>query len=200
MGLAAHFRHVVATDASAEQIARARLHPSVEYGVAPAAASGLPDRSADAVTVAQALHWLDLPSFYAEARRVLRVDGTLFVWSYGDPQLDDARLNEIVSGYNLGTLAGYWPPERAGVGHGLLSLPFPFVEATMSTSTMRAKWTRESLVGYLRSWSATALFVAKTGHDPLVELDRQLAARWGPAETRRVVSWPLVVRAGRPSQ
>jgi hypothetical protein len=32
----------------------------------------LPDASADLVTVAQALRWLDLPNFYVEVRRVVR--------------------------------------------------------------------------------------------------------------------------------
>src|SRR5216117_700666 len=41
--LADRFERVIATDASAEQIARAAPHPRVEYALAPAEASGLPD-------------------------------------------------------------------------------------------------------------------------------------------------------------
>jgi ubiquinone/menaquinone biosynthesis C-methylase UbiE len=59
-GLAELFESVEATDASAEQIAHARRHPRVRYRVAPAEASGLPDRSVDLISVAQALHWFDL--------------------------------------------------------------------------------------------------------------------------------------------
>ncbi|HUO52389.1 MAG TPA: class I SAM-dependent methyltransferase, partial [Gemmatimonadaceae bacterium] len=70
--LAERFARVVATDASAEQIARARPHPRVEYRVAREDDSGLAPASADLVAVAQALHWFDRSRFYAEARRVLR--------------------------------------------------------------------------------------------------------------------------------
>src|SRR4029077_18883117 len=71
IGLAEHFEQVVATDASAAQLAAALAHPRVSYSRAAADASGLASRSVDLVTVAQALHWLDRPPFYAEARRVL---------------------------------------------------------------------------------------------------------------------------------
>ena len=54
-----------------------RLHPwrMSSIRVAPAEASGLPDHSVDLITVAQALHWFDLPNFYDEARRVLKPQG-----------------------------------------------------------------------------------------------------------------------------
>jgi ubiquinone/menaquinone biosynthesis C-methylase UbiE len=71
--LARRFDRVIATDASSEQISAAKPISNVEYRVATAEQSGLSDNCADLVTVAQALHWFDLPKFYAEARRVLPV-------------------------------------------------------------------------------------------------------------------------------
>src|SRR5437588_6210677 len=71
MGLASHFDRVFATDISAEQISHAKPHPRVEYGVTPAERSGLPDKSVDAVTITQALHWLDTPRFYQDVERVM---------------------------------------------------------------------------------------------------------------------------------
>ena len=61
--LARRFHHVVATDASPQQIEKAEPHPGVEYRVAPAERSGLPDASVDLVAAAQAAHWFDLPAF-----------------------------------------------------------------------------------------------------------------------------------------
>ena len=63
-GLAAHFARVVATDASAAQVAEAEAFGRVEYRVAPAEDSGLPDASVDLVTVAQALHWFEFERFF----------------------------------------------------------------------------------------------------------------------------------------
>src|SRR5690606_7834750 len=70
--LADHFAEVLAIDASPTQIANATPHRGVTYRVSLAENSGLPDASVDLVTVAQAAHWLDLESFYAEVRRVAR--------------------------------------------------------------------------------------------------------------------------------
>lgn len=72
--LAERFEEVVATDASAAQIRMAEPREGVVYRRALAEDSELPDASVDLVTVAQAAHWLDLPTFYAEVRRVAVVD------------------------------------------------------------------------------------------------------------------------------
>ncbi|MEP6905690.1 MAG: methyltransferase domain-containing protein, partial [Gemmatimonadales bacterium] len=55
-GLSHYFSRVLATDASREQIERAEGPPNVEFRVAAADSSGLPDHSTDLVTAAQALH------------------------------------------------------------------------------------------------------------------------------------------------
>jgi ubiquinone/menaquinone biosynthesis C-methylase UbiE len=81
LDLVERFGSVVATDASAQQIAAAKPHPRVEYRVARAEDSGLESKSVDVITVAQSLHWFDRPAFYAEARRVLRPHGVLAVWT-----------------------------------------------------------------------------------------------------------------------
>src|SRR5579872_408577 len=81
--LAARFDHVIATDASKEQIASAEPNPRIDYRVAPAEQSGLPDQSIGLVTVAQAIHWFDFDKFYAETKRVLRSGGVIAVWAYG---------------------------------------------------------------------------------------------------------------------
>ena len=64
VSLARHFRRVIATDISEEQIRHARAHPRIEYRAASAEASGLPDNSVDLVVSAAALHWFDLERFY----------------------------------------------------------------------------------------------------------------------------------------
>ena len=69
LDLATRFDRVVATDASREQIASATARPNVEYRVAPADQSGLPDQSVALITVAAAIHWFDRERFYAEIGR-----------------------------------------------------------------------------------------------------------------------------------
>jgi SAM-dependent methyltransferase len=195
--LAAWFEQVVATDASSTQIAHAEPHPRVSYRVAAACASGLPDRSVGLVTVAQALHWLDLPPFYAEVRRVLSAGGMLAVWTYGRGSIEPQIVDDLVAELYESVVGPYWPPERHWVDEGYRSLDFPFDEVSIETPPMTASWTLPQLLGYLSTWSAVTRYIAATGIDPLPPLSERLAPHWGPPERVRRIEWPLSVRAGR---
>ncbi len=197
--LAAYFERVVATDASATQIAAAVPHPRVDYRVAPAEASGLPEAAVDLITVAQALHWFDLDRFYAEARRVLRPGGILAAWTYGVLAVAGEAVDAQVQTFYQETVGPYWPPERRYVESGYRTLPFPFVELEPPEFHMEVSWTLPELLGYLRSWSATGRYLAEQGHDPVTALAAVLAPLWGSPRDRRRITWPLAVRAGTAS-
>jgi len=194
VGLAEIFKRVIATDASEKQIAMAEPHSSIDYRVASAYDSGLSDSSVDAVTVAQAIHWLDHDSFYAEARRVLRNDGVIIVWGYGDPIIDDLALDKIVHDYNRGTIERYWKPERDLILAGLRTISFPFREIAAPSLTMERLWTLPELAGYMRTWSATAAYAEACGGDPVADVEAALSEHWGSGT--HLVQWPLHVRAG----
>ena len=198
VGLASRFKKVVATDASEKQIALAEPHPSIEYRIANASFSGLPDACADLVTVAQAIHWFDHDSFYMEATRVLAPGGAIAIWGYGDPVIDDERLARIVHDYNRVTIESYWRPERDLILAGLRTIPFPFIEIATPSMNLECRWTLEELAGYMRTWSATSAYAAAHGGDPVGPVEAALAEHWGDAKKRHLVRWPLFLRAGRP--
>jgi SAM-dependent methyltransferase len=196
VGLAAHFDRVEATDASAGQIAAAAPHPRVGYRVAAAEVSGLADASADLVTVAQALHWLDRDAFFREARRVLRPGGLLAAWCYNrlaiGPDID-AHLGRFFAD----TVGPYWPPERALVEDGYRGIDFPFAAIATPEFAIVQDLTLAALAGYLRTWSATLRYVAARGDDPVAPLVATLGPLWGDPDRPRRARWPLHLRAGR---
>lgn len=198
LGLAHHFARVIATDVSERQIAHASPHPAIEYRVAAAERSGLADASADLVMVAQALHWLDLEAFYREVRRVTRKGGALVVSVYGDVSAGP-DVDPLLEDFDKRTLAPYWAPERRHVWEGYGGLAFPFDPLPAPALRLEIEWTLEELLGYLRSWSAVQTFVERHGSSPLDALAAQLSPRWGDPAARRIVSWPLRLRAGRVS-
>lgn len=195
--LAAHFASVVATDASPAQIEAAEPHPGVEFRVAAAEASGLPDASVDIVTVAQALHWFDLDRFYAEVHRVLKPGGVLAVWTYGMLAVEGDEVDACVQTFYHETVGPYWPPERRHVESGYRTLPFPFTEVSSPSFNMELLWSLPELLGYFRSWSATGRYVAEWGSDPVDALAEELAPLWGARGRLRRVTWPLSLRVGR---
>lgn len=196
LALAEHFSCVVATDASAAQVAAAATHPRVLYRVAPAEASGLEPASVDLVTVAQALHWLDLDAFYREVRRVLRPEGVLAVWCYGRFDVEGREIDALLQRFYDETIGPFWPPERAHVEAGYRHFPFPFAPLDPPPLQMQTSWSLSHLTGYLRSWSATSRYLQIKGHDPVEPLEQLLRPLWGGEERTRRITWPLSLRAG----
>ena len=200
VALASRFERVIATDASAGQIAAATPHPRVEYRVAPAEASSLDPASVDLVTVAQALHWFDRPAFYAEARRVLRPDGVVAAWTYGHPSIDEPRADAALQRFYSETVGPYWPTERALVDAGYRTIDFPFNEVAPPFFEMETRWTLDFLVGYVATWSAVTRFRAATGEDPLPAFAEALEPAWGDPQLVRRITWPLALKVGRLSK
>lgn len=194
--LAEQFDEVVATDASQRQIDHARQHPRVRYQVAPAETVPIADASVDLTTVAQALHWFDLPRFYAEVRRVSRPGAVLAVWTYNLLRLDP-ELDRLIDVLYYETVGPYWPAERHHVDTEYRELPFPFPELPHPDFAMTATWGLDQLLGYLATWSGVQRCRQQTGLDAVAEAAPALSAAWGDPAASRLVRWPLAVRLGR---
>lgn len=194
--LTTHFRRVIATDASAEQIESAKPHERIEYRIATAEASGLESESVDLITVAQALHWFDLPAFFGEAQRILKGAGVVSAWTYNlltvSPEVD-----AVIEHFYRVTTGPFWPPERDIIEDGYKRVEFPFEELAAPSFEMEALWTLDQLLGYLRTWSATQKFMVARGYDPVVEVGGQLRRNWGREDEARSVHWPIALRVGR---
>jgi SAM-dependent methyltransferase len=187
---------VVATDASEKQIAQAPPRSGMTTLVALAEDSGLETGTVDLVTVAQALHWFDLPRFYAEAGRVLVPGGVIAAWSYQLASVD-AEVDHVIRHLYGDIVGAYWPPERALVERGYAGLPFPFAEISPPAFLMEETWDLTQLVGYLGTWSAVQRYREKTRSDPIDRIRPDLERAWGDRERPRVIRWPLHLRAGR---
>jgi SAM-dependent methyltransferase len=194
VALASVFDRVIATDASEKQITNAEPHERVEYRVAPAEDSGIESETLDLIVAAQALHWFDLERFYAEARRVLKVNGVLAASAYNLLHIEPT-VDEVVNRYYYEVVGPFWPPERKLIEQ-FANLPFPFHKIDPPKFEMTAQWSLEHLLGYLRTWSSTQRFIAANQSDPLDEIASELYAAWGDAKQTRRVVWPLTLRVG----
>jgi SAM-dependent methyltransferase len=197
VGLAHRFTRVIATDASAEQLARAAPHPRVDYRRAGAEASGIPPGTVDLAVAAQAAHWFDLPAYYGEVRRVSRPGAILALVSYGLIRIAP-EIDPLIGAF-YESLGSHWPPERRHVESGYRSLSFPFAELPTPPLEMREAWTLAHVLGYVGTWSALREVerVQEGGGALLEDFSRALGRVWGVPGTRQQVRWDLALRVGR---
>lgn len=195
LDLAVHFDRVLASDASARQLAEAGRHERVWYACHAAECLPLRDACIDLVTAAQAAHWFDLERFYPEVGRVLRPGGLLALWTYGLFRID-AALDAVIDHFYFDVVGPYWPAERQFVDAGYRTLPFPLDELAMPRFDIVADLDLPGVVNYLGTWSAVDRYRAIRGDDPLPAVTAALAACWGDPGPRRL-RWEIYLRVGR---
>lgn len=192
--LAASFRHVYATDISAQQLHEAPLLPNVHYSVVRAEQATFPTNAFDLITVAQAIHWIDCPSFYNVVRQVARPGALLALWGYNLLQIDP-DVDRIVTYLYRETVGPYWDAARRLVDESYQTIEFPFREIPAPPLAMEFEWTREQLAGYLSTWSAVQGYIRATGTDPIPACMEAMARVW-PNGATRVVRFPIFMRMG----
>lgn len=196
VGLARHFKHVIATDPSGTQLEAAQPNPNVTYRVGRAEQSGLDDGTVDLVTAAQAVHWFDQPRFWVEARRVLRPRGLIAIWTYVLFEISP-EIDAVIGTFYSSVVGPYWPPERRHVDARYQSIEFPFTEFTAPSFRIERDLSLDEVAGYVRTWSATRAFMKHQQQDPVNGLVRDLSRAWGPPQRKRRARWPVTMRVGR---
>ncbi|XP_076434639.1 putative methyltransferase DDB_G0268948 [Babylonia areolata] len=202
-----HFQKVIGLDVSDEQISKAPTHvPNLSFRVGPAEdLSFLDSGSVDVVTVATALHWIDLERFYPEVERVLRPGGALIAYAYGLACPDEPMAKDFIVWFCNDLLGPYWSERMKLVFENYRNISLPSAEWRRNDSlTMEKCWSVEELVGYVSSWSAYQTYIS---HNPtscaLVDLKQKLKAIYQDekgAERKIKVTWPIFMLMGRKPQ
>jgi SAM-dependent methyltransferase len=193
--LAGAFEQVLASDASAAQLAAAKPHPRVTYLRHGAECLPVRGASVDLVVAAQAAHWFDLARVHPEIRRVLRPQGLVAFFTYETLRVGpafDALLDEFYSS----VIGPYWPPERRHVEAGYATLDFPYSPIETPSFELITQWDLPRVIDYLGTWSAVVRFRAERGQDPLRAFAARARQVWPEDEVRRI-RWPIHLRAGR---
>ncbi len=194
--IARHFEFVVATDLSADQLARASKDPSVGWVACAAERTAIRSNTIDAIAVAQALHWFAHDAFYAEVKRAATAaDVPIVAWTYAAPRME-GDVGEVLRRFMFEDIGSYWPPERKYVDSEYRTIPFPFERIDAPPFSLENDWTLPQIVGYMRSMSATSRYVKANSVDPVAAVGEELLAIWQDGAPRRIV-WPVIVLAGR---
>ena len=194
--LAPHFDAVLGLDSSADQLRNATPAASVSYQLASAELLPVAAGSTNLITVAQAAHWFDLPSFYTQARRVAAPGAVIALISYATPQLEP-DLQQRFARFYADDLGAYWPAERRQVDSGYADLDFPFEEFDYPPLAIERNWTLADTLGYFGTWSAVRRAREAGQQSMLQNYAGELTAQWGDPQQRRAIVWPINMRIGR---
>lgn len=167
----------------------------VSVAVEPGERTALPDASVQLIAVAQALHWFDRRTFFAECERVLAPGGMLAAWGYGD-FLAPEGMEDAVAAFRA-TIDTHWPPERVLVDGEYADFDWPFPAEAAPRLALETHWTLPHFLRYLASMSAVGRCRAETGEDPVARHAPSLAAAWGDPDEVRAIQWPLFLHLRR---
>lgn len=185
VALTEHVDRVVATDASADQLAHATAHGRVEYRNEPAERVSLPAGSVDLITAGAAAHWFDLDGFYREAGRVAQSGAVIALFSYGPRDIAEV-LGPAVRRFHEEVLDGFWPERIQYVHDRYRTLPFPFEEIVAPELEISAELNLGEVLAFLETWSASQRYFEERGRRATDEIAAELAAEWGdPAHGAR---------------
>lgn len=200
---------MTATDVSESQLNHAIPHPRVRYIHTPLSISDDEllaviggENSVDLITVAEAIHWFDLPKFYSLVNRVLRrPGGVIAVWGYQAIQVSPTF--DLILKKFLDTTLPYWNPNIRYLFDQYKTLPFPFESVGLGSegNPVALDITKEvsfnGFMGILRSWSAVTT-AKEQGVELLSEgVVREFERAWGDLKLVRNGVYKAFMLAGK---
>lgn len=158
--------------------------------------------SVNAITIAQAWHWLsDVGKFYFECNRVLKPGGCLAVYGYGNVKLLDRSCNSLVRNFYENTLKGCWHKERYHIDNEYAEVDLPFTNTERHDIEMTKNFALDDFIGYLSSWSGYQKYCElKPGNVELQVLRDKLAEQVSGSEVTEVIvetTFPVFVLLGQ---
>jgi len=193
--LAEKFATVYATDISDKQLAVAEKRANIIYKNERAEQTSFAENSIDLITVAQAIHWFDIPAFNKEVKRVATQKAIIAVWTYTLLRISP-EIDKIIDHLYYDITYKYWDKERKLVDDGYATIPFPFEEIETPKLEILLQWDREQVLGYLGTWSGLQHYIQKEGKDPIAMIREELYAHWAADELKEVL-FPLYIRLGK---
>ncbi|CAF1363809.1 unnamed protein product [Adineta ricciae] len=173
--LSSYCHHVIGIDGSENQLKQASFKDNIEYHCSNAEnLTFLPSNSVDLVTVATALHWFDIETFFQQVDRILKPNsGVLSIWGTGMPSLNNLKANETLNNFCQNDLKNCWSDRAYLVINQYESIldKFPYQQTRIKHII---EYQREmsilEFVNFIETWSPCQKYREIYGGDKLKEL------------------------------
>ncbi|XP_042516065.1 putative methyltransferase DDB_G0268948 [Macadamia integrifolia] len=210
IGVAEHYEQVIATDVSEAQLKHARPHPKVHYVHTPLSMSEDElvsliggEGSVDLITVAEAVHWFDLPTFYSLVNRILRKPGgVIAVWGYKNFTVNPV-FDSVMKRF-IGTTIPFFNANISYIKDSYCTLPFPSESVGIGSEgnpvmlELPQEMSFDGVLKWMSSWSAVST-AKENGVDLLNEgVVKELESAWGESNLVRTVTREAFMIAGKP--
>ncbi|KAG5555835.1 hypothetical protein RHGRI_006475 [Rhododendron griersonianum] len=206
------------TDTSQEQLDYAPKLPNVRYQcthpnipLSELESIVAPPGTVDLVTIAAALHWFDLPTFYQQVKQVLKKPhGVIAAWCYtvreanGNIPLVNEKFDTLFRQFYANSQP-YWDPARKLADDKYRGIDFPFEPVGDGANhTGPFEFTTERVIDlegfltFIRSWSAYQTAKEKGVEllsDDVVESFKRAWSEDGG--DRKIVKSPIYLRIGK---
>ncbi|XP_045793317.1 putative methyltransferase DDB_G0268948 [Trifolium pratense] len=207
--LATLYENVIATDASEKQLEFAAKLPNIRYQHTPSTMSMTeleqlvsPQGTIDLVTIAQALHWLDLSTFYKQVNWVLKKPhGVIAIWCYTSPSINDAvdALHHTLYSFDA---RPHWDPRRELLEDNYRNIDFPFEPVEGVDHTGPFEFEAETVMdvddflNYIRSRSGYQISKNKGVELLKDDVVEKFKLAWGE-DGKKIAKFQVYLRIGR---
>jgi len=169
----------------------------VRFSISAAEKTQFLDSSFDLITVAQAVHWFDLPLFTKEVQRILIPDGVLAIMGYIFPEVDP-KIDGIIAREFYERIDPFWASGNRLLMNGYHEITFPLPEIPIPRRfQINVDWDLQRILAYFSTWSAVKLYSAECGLDPLIKLREALSGVWVDPDEPRKITMPIILKAWR---
>ncbi|EXX58804.1 S-adenosyl-L-methionine-dependent methyltransferase [Rhizophagus irregularis] len=179
--LSKSFKQVYAIDVSSTMLQNAIKNPDITYSISSAEdLSQFSSNSIDLVTAAQSAHWFNITEFFKESFRVLKPQGTLAIWAYGQNILRDyPDFKHLTKKFVEDEFRTYWSKELDTIGNFYRDFKFPEEmfqtvkweiydgeETPDAEPLFITEWTIPRLVKYFKTWSFYKNYLTANPNSP----------------------------------
>ncbi|CAF1147888.1 unnamed protein product [Rotaria sordida] len=170
-----HYCHrVIGIDGSENQLKNAPLKENIEYQCQIAEnLTFLPSNSIDLVTVAIALHWFDIQTFFEQVDHILKPNGgVLSIWCH-ETSLDNLKADEILKNLSIYDLRSCWNDKTQIVIENYESIidKFPYQQTKIKhLIEHEEEMSIDQFVNMIETWSLCQTYCKRYGEEKLKQL------------------------------